>query len=200
VLVAREQTGEGQEVRVSMLEAALEMQCTRIAEWLGGGELPAARGSRSAAWAPDRAYAGLDREVFVSVNSESQWRGFCTALERPGLADDPRFGSNVLRMANAVELDAVVEPLIARRPAIWWIRILQRHGVSCCLEQHFETFRYHEQVRSNGMVAAIPTQNWGEISVGGLPWQFAETPCAVWAPPEPGEHTEEILRNLLERG
>lgn len=195
-LVHRDETGLGQEVCVSMLEAALEMQGTRVAEWLAGAEMPRARGSQSAAFAPDRAYRTLDRQIFVSVCSENQWTGFCHALERPALAQDARFLSNTLRVRHLDALDAFVAPLIALRPALWWLRVFERNGVPCALEQHFETIRRHQQVVDNGLIAAIPTREWGEISVAGLPWSFSRTPCEVMPPPAPGEHTAEVLDGL----
>ena len=112
-LLDRERNGHGQEVRVSMIEAALEMQCTRVAEWLGAGELATPRGSAAAAFAPDRAYQSADYEVFVSVCRDSEWAGFCRALARPDLLEDARFTTNVLRVQHRAELDALVEPVVA---------------------------------------------------------------------------------------
>ena len=191
-LIDRERTGCGQEVRVSMLEASLEMQSTRVAEWLLGGELMRPNGSAAAAFAPDRAYPSLDREIFVSVCRESEWRAFCRALDMPGLADDPRFATNPLRVRNRAELDGIVEPVVAQRPAIWWLRVFGRNDIACGLAHDFETFRYHQQIVENDMVAPIATP-WGEVVVGGVPWHFSETPCAVTPPPTPDEHTAEIL-------
>ena len=188
----REHTGEGQEVRISMLEAALEMQATRVAEYLVGGELAAPAGSASAAFAPDRAYPSLDREVFVSVCRPSEWAGFCAALELPELASDARFATNVLRVSARAALDQIVEPVIAKRPAIWWLRVFERHGVACGLAHHFETFRHHQQIVENEMVAPLTTP-WGEVVVGGLPWHFSGTPCEVLCSPQPDQHTAEIL-------
>ena len=191
-LLDRERDGQGQEVRVSMIEAALEMQCTRVAEWLGAGVLATPRGSESAAFAPDRAYRTADQEVFVSVCRPSEWAGFCRALGMPELAADPRFATNLARVRNRADLDRAVEPVIAVKPAIWWLRAFQRNGVACGLAHNFETFRYHQQVVENGMVAPIATP-WGEVVVGGTPWHFSQTPCVVRSAPTPGEHTAALV-------
>jgi crotonobetainyl-CoA:carnitine CoA-transferase CaiB-like acyl-CoA transferase len=191
-LMDRERHGAGQEVRVSMIEAALEMQCTRVADWLGAGELAVPRGSASAAFAPDRAYPSADTEIFVSVCRESEWTGFCRAIELPELTTDARFATNVLRVRHRDSLDALIEPLIAKKPAIWWLRAFEKHGVACALSHHFEQFRHHAQIVDNDMIAAIDTP-WGEVSVAGTPWHFSQTPCVVTSPPQPGEHTQAIL-------
>lgn len=191
-LIDREQSGEGQEVRVSMVEAALEMQCTRVAEYLGGGELPKPRGSESAAFAPDRAYQAADHEIFVSVCRPSEWTGFCRALDVPELAADARFATNPLRVRNRAELDRIVEPLIEKKPAIWWLRAFSKHQVACGLAHHFEMFRHHQQIVENEMIAPIATP-WGEVTVAGTPWHFSQTPCVVTSPPLPDQHTVELI-------
>ena len=195
-LLEREVSGEGQKVEVSMLEAALEAQYTRYAELLGTGLVPSPRGSESAAFVPDGAWQALDREIFITVYSEAQWQGFCAALERPDWATDARFADNLLRVANRQALCALFAPLIRTRPAFWWLRVLQRHGVPASMAHHFETYRHHAQVLANDMIARFDTPQWGEFSVGGLPWHFSDTPCQVVAPPQSGEHTAEVLKAL----
>ncbi|MDH3288683.1 MAG: CoA transferase [Betaproteobacteria bacterium] len=195
-LLNREQTGAGQKVEVSMLEAALEIQYTRIAELLGAGLVPVPRGSTSPALAPDRAYAALDRYIFLTVHNDREWGEFCAAIEHPALAADSRFLTNQSRVENREALDAAIEPILRARPAIWWLRVLQRHSVAAGLAHDFETFQHHAQILDNEMIARLDTPHWGEISVGGVPWHFSRTPCAVRAPATPGENTEEILASL----
>lgn len=192
-LLERETTGTGQLVGVSMLEAALEIQFTRIAELLGAGLVATPRGSESPGLVPDRAFLTLDREIFVTVHNDAEWSGFCRALECPELAADPRFASNRARVEHRGTLHAAVEAVFRTRPAIWWLRVLQRHGVSSSLAYDFETYRHHQQIVANDMIARIATRDWGEISVAGVPWHFSQTPCTVREPARPGENNEEIL-------
>jgi crotonobetainyl-CoA:carnitine CoA-transferase CaiB-like acyl-CoA transferase len=195
-LLEREITGAGQKLEVSMLQAALEMQYTRVAEMLATGTAPHPLGSRSAGLIPDGAYATLDGEVFVTAHDDAQWRAFCAAIEHSDLADDPRFTTNALRVAHRDALDAIVEPVIRARPMIWWMRAFERHRVPCALAQHFEALRYHAQVRDNGMIADVHTGQWGTVVVGGLPWKFAATPGAITPPPVPGADTQRVLDDL----
>jgi formyl-CoA transferase len=194
-LLDREQTGEGQHVDVSMLEAALEIQYNRVAEMLIAGQAAAPMGSQNPAFAPDRAYKTVDRDVFVSVRDERGWRALCEAIERPDLPGRPELATNRLRVANRDLLDELLEPVFAAKPAIWWLRALRRAGVAAGLGQHLETFRHHGQVIQNQMIAEIGTR-WGPVMVGGLPWRFSQTPCQVTPPPEPGGDTEAVLKEL----
>lgn len=194
-LLARERSGKGQKVEVSMLQAALEMQHTRIAEILGAQHVHRPAGSASSCLMPDSAYAALDGEVFVTVHDEAQWQGFCRALEGDAWLQDGRFATNALRLRHRDELDALVKPVIARRPMIWWLRAFGRQGVPCALAQHFEQIRHHVQVVANRMVEEVRTPCWGRVVVGGLPWHFARTPGEVRPPPVPGADNEAVLRD-----
>ena len=198
-LLERETTGQGQKVEVSMLEAAFEIQFTRIAELLGAGLAPRPRGSESPGIVPDRAFPTLDQEVFVTAHDAAEWAGFCAALERPDLARDARFASNLLRVEHRDALHAEVEAIFRARPAIWWLRVLERNNVPCGLAHNFETYRHHQQVVMNDMIANLTTRDWGAVSVAGVPWHFSQTPCTVREPPRPGEHTAEVMADLESR-
>jgi CoA:oxalate CoA-transferase len=192
-LLERETSGQGQLVQVSMLEAALEIVGTRIAEMLADGRVPGGAGSEGRGVAPDRAFQALDGEIFVTVRSDAEWAGCCKALEQPALAADARFATNQLRVQHCPALNAGLAPVFAKRSAIWWLRVLQRNGVPSALAHNFEMLRHHAQVLDNDMIATLDTADWGRISVAGLPWHFSGTPCAVVPPSAPGADTERVL-------
>ena len=195
-LLERETSGQGQLVQVSMLEAALEIEGTRIAEMLADGCVPCSAGSQGRGVAPDRAFQALDSEIFLTVSSDADWAGCCRALEQSELADDARFATNHLRIQHRDALHALLEPVFAARSAIWWLRVLQRNGVPASIAHHFETLRHHAQVLNNEMIATLQTPEWGEISVAGVPWHFSDTPCVVAAPSMPGADTDRVLAAL----
>lgn len=189
-LVERELSGQGQKVEIGMLEAALEMQSTRLAEFLLGGQMPLPQGSRSARSAPDRAFRTLDRPVFVTVHDDRDWQRFCSAMNDDALRDI-RFATNAARLENAAALDAILEPLFAAKSALWWVRLLQRHGIPSGIAHHFETYRYHAQIMANGHLAELDSQ-WGPVAVGGAPWAFSRTPVEVRPPSAPGADTDAV--------
>lgn len=195
-LLHRNETGKGQHVEVSMLEAALEMQYTRVSELLGAGLQPMPRGSENPGFAPDRAYAALDREVFISIFRQEQWRSFCGVLGVDALIDDARFATNRARCENRTALDEIIAPILRAKPSVWWLRALGRVNVPCTIGQTYESFRHHRQIFENGMIADVTTPQWGTVTVGGLPWSFSATPCEVRAPSIPGADTEAILSGL----
>ncbi len=198
-LYQREQTGLGQKVEVSMLEAAMEIQFTRYAELLGAGLVPVARGSENPALAPDGAYAASDQAIFVTVHDDAAWRGLCEAIGFAEHVADARFATNRARVEHREALNALLRPAFAAKPAVWWLRVLARHGVACGIAHDFERFRYHRQIAENDMIATMHHPDWGDVSVAGLPWEFSATPCAVTAPSTPGSDTDAVRTWLKEQ-
>ena len=195
-LLDRDATGLGQKVDLSMLEATMEFECTRIADLLHANVSARPLGSASSAFAPDRAYETLDHEIFVTVRNEAEWGRFCKAIEQPALADDVEFRGNRARVERRGRLDALLLPIFKTRPAIWWLRVFERADLPAGMAWSFENFRYHRQIVANDMIANLATRDWGEIAVAGTPWHFSDTPCTVVAAANPGEHTEQIIAGL----
>lgn len=191
-LYARESTGRGQRVDVTMLEAALALQRMRIAEHLAGGE-PKPMGSATTYLVPDQAFGTQDRHIAVSATNEGQWRACCRAIGRPGLAGDPRFCTNPLRIAHRGELIPQLEAIFVTRPSAYWLQVLRAAQVPCSTFSSFSEFRYHAHYLANELLVTIDTPHWGKVTVGGVPWEFEGAPASIRAGPMPGEHTDEII-------
>ena len=191
-LLERERTGKGRLVLVSMVEAAMALQRVRLAEHLAGGR-PRPMGSATTYLVPDQMFRALDGFVAVSATSERQWRGFCAAIERPDLPDDPCFASNAARVDNRRALIAILEPIFATRSIGHWLRVMARHAVPCAKPTSFDDFRHHVHYRENGMLIDLDTAHWGTMTLSGAPWSFRRNPVRVTRGPTPGEHTEEVL-------
>lgn len=190
-LLERERTGKGVLVRTTMVEAGLALQRVRLAEHLAGGN-PRPMGSGTTYLVPDRMFKALDGFVAVSVTSQDQWKGFCTAMEREDLTDDPRFGSNPQRIENRDVLDAILDPIFASRSIGHWLLTMARCDVPCAKPTCFDDFRYHMHYRQNEFMVDVDAATTGRMSMAGVPWRFARHPGAVTRPPLPGEHSEHI--------
>ena len=198
-LFERETSGLGQHVEVSMLESALEMQFTRVAEYLDSGLSPEPSGSESGYLCPDGAYATSDHELFLTVHDEHEWQGLCDVLEKPELLAREQYRNNVTRVSNRKALRETLESVLRTKPAMWWIRALRRRGVPCALPYDFEMLQYHQQVLMNEMLVKLKTKEWKEVTLAGVPWKFDRTPCTVWAAPIPNFDTETVKEELRER-
>ena len=183
-----------------MLNATMALQTARLSEYLATDTLAQPLGSAAYATAPDQAFLCEDqRWVGVSVTSEDEWRAFCRAVERPQLADDPRFRTNRDRVQHREGLSSLLQPVFRARPQFYWMMVLTEARVPCGYPMRFEELRYHPQVRENQYLVDVETSGWGEVTTGGPPWRFSRTPATWTGTSMPGEHTGEILDELEQR-
>ncbi len=195
-LMAREQTGKGQRIDVSMLGAAAALQTSRLAEFFATGENPPLLGSGCVNTVPHQAFLCQDKEYLaVGVVKEEQWAPLCHVLELPELIEDPRFSSNRARVEHRDELLPLLEGSFVTKPRFFWSMRLGAQGVPCSRFFQWDELRYHPQITENEHIVQVDTP-WGEIYTGGPPWKFSETPATMRPSPEPGQHMEEILQEL----
>lgn len=192
-LYARSKTGQGQYIQTSLLAAGLALQSTRIAEYFATGENPPRLGHAVASHVPHQAFATQSRWIAVATRTEEEWHALCQALDLESLRDDPRFASNAARVRHRQELIPLLQERFRRKPAQWWQQVLQRYKVPCGLFMGYPELRHHQQVLANDFLAELPTPQ-GRFQVAGLPWHFQRTPCALQAPAEPGQHTQDYIR------
>jgi CoA:oxalate CoA-transferase len=187
----------GQTINVSMLEATLAMQATRITEYLNGDTVPGPLGSAASAVAPSQAFLCEDlRWVAVSAETDGQWRRLCDGINRGDLAEHPDYATNARRVAARSQLAGELSAVFVSRPAWWWIQQLTRRQVPCATFWDFDLIKVHPQVRDNDHVIELDAGRFGTVFTGGPPWKFARAPARVFRNPEPGEHTAEVLAEL----
>ncbi len=196
-LVGRERFGSGTLLRTSHLAMALSMESSRIAECLTTG-LPIERlGSATSASAPNQCFRAQDqRDIAVTAETDAQWAGLCEALQKPELANDDRFKTNAERVRNRAVLAESIARFIAAKPSRWWAVQFERHGVPFAFSLDFEQIANHRQIIENEYLTTISPKHTGEMFVGGVPWQFSETPAAIDRDvPEPGSDTPHVVAN-----
>jgi len=187
-IVARDRTGLGQEIEISMPQTAIAMQSTRLAEYLATGAQPPPMGSASATTVPHQAFRTGDNVwLAIGVTSDSQWQALCSALQAPELAADTRFATNAGRVANRDAVVSAISAILANRPVIWWTAQLTRHKVPHSRFWDFETILHHPQVRENAHMIDVDTGKAGVVHTGGPPWKFARTPARMERNPWPDE-------------
>lgn len=200
-LFARRETGRGQRVDVSLLESALAWLANVGQNYLVSGTPPRRYGNAHPNVVPYQVFHAADRPLALGVGNDRQFRIFCGLAGRPELADDPRFASNSDRLANREALIPIVEALVAQWPADHWLRMLNDAGVPAGPINTIPQALADPQVQALGVVHVLAHPTAGEISVIGPPMHLSETPVGPrFAPPRHGEHTEAVLRDVLELG
>lgn len=196
-LAARERTGRGQKVDISMLHALMFSLTTRLASYWTTGEDPERNGSAHSVVVPYQAFETADGYAVAGVWADDAWAPFCLAVGRPELIDDPRYATNVKRVENRVQLLADLEKLFrTRTTAEWEASFREAKGLFGAVLSFSDLFD-HPQVRHAGIVGSVRHETLGDIPQLRSPIELSETPAALgMAPPLLGQHTREILIEL----
>lgn len=191
-LLSRARTGEGQHVRLSMLEAVIAFLWSSDmgSQTFVGGDLP----QQEAASFTDLIYETADKPISVAVQSDREWKALTLALEQPGWLQDARFQTPALRQRHINERLALTQDVLCTRTATEWLDVLTRAGVPCApVLTRTETLS-DPQVQANGIVIEVEHPTAGRIRQGRPAARFSATPQAIRvAAPLYGEHTQSAL-------
>ncbi len=197
-LAARERTGQGQLVDVAMLDCQVAILENAIARYGVTGEIPRPIGSRHPSVVPLEPFETQDGELMVAVGNDTVWLRLCEALERPDLGADPRFTTNPSRLAHYAELRPLLAEIFVTRTNADWQARLDAVGVPASPINNVPQVMEHPQVLAREMLVKVLHPVAGELTMAGIPIKLSETPGAMRMPaPTLGQHTEEVLRDLL---
>jgi crotonobetainyl-CoA:carnitine CoA-transferase CaiB-like acyl-CoA transferase len=197
-LLERQRTGSGRVVDVCLNDSLLALHTYQAGRLFATGEAPMREGNHHATIAPYGTFTTQDGEINVAVGSDAQYVRFCEAVGAPELAEDPRFQTNARRQEVRAELAWEIERRLAAQPSAEWLRRLEEAGVPAGpiydLEQAFDSPLAVER----DMKVGVEHPTAGHITQVGAPWKLdgASSPIRL-PPPVLGQHTEEVLRELL---
>src|SRR5579864_8732418 len=194
-LLARERTGEGQHVRLSMLEAIVAfLWSSDMAGQTFVGDEPA---RQEAASSTDLIYETADGYITAAVVTNRQWEGLAHALEQPQWLDDERFKTPALRGENVEARLQLTQDVLIGRSSAEWLERLTKADVPCApVLTRSEVIR-HPHVEAMGIVADVEHPKAGKLRQARNAARFSKTPADMRRPaPALGEPTEEILAEL----
>lgn len=200
-LRARERTGRGQSIDVSMLEGQLSLLGGMIGGYLADREVPAPMGTSYKALLPYQTFRTRTRDLALAVGSEKLWKVFCPVIGCPELADDPRYRTNAERAVNRQSLLARLQDVFLTKSYEEWEALLLANGIPVGAINSIAQVVEHPQVRARGALVDMEHPRAGKIQMVGVPVRLSDTPGAVRTPaPTLGEHTDEVLGDLLGLG
>ena len=192
-LEARNRTGEGQFVDVSMLDSMISAMASNFAYFEGSGIVPEALGTRFGTIVPYRGFPTADRDVVIAVASAKLWEQFCRAVDRPEWSANPDYSTNALRVKHRGVLEPAIEEIFRTGTSAEWVAKLGAHGIPCAPVRTLDEVAADPQVADRGMLPEIDG-----FRVTGPPVKFSATPGRVARPaPKLGEHSAELLKELL---
>ena len=194
----RDVTGEGDHVRVNLLEAAYALMPNYVVSVLNGTPNFRRCGSGHPQLVPYQAFLAADgRYVVVGVFHTASWQGFCDAIERPDLMNDPRFKENADRVTNRAELAAIIQEIIQTKPADHWVAMFKERDLLASpvltIDESFRTF----SAAREDLVVSLPHSTLGELKMLRVPIHSRQAPASPSrASPTLGEHTEARLSEM----
>ncbi|MHB8499528.1 MAG: CaiB/BaiF CoA transferase family protein [Candidatus Acidiferrales bacterium] len=196
-LQARERTGRGQYIDVSLFEVGVSLSVWEAARYFANGEIPKPLGSAHQATAPYQAIRGSDGYFTIGATSSRNWTAFCRAMGLEHLTRDPRFATVDVRHRNRAELIPIIENITQTQPAAHWIALLQENGVPCAVIQDYSQVYSDPGLIERDYFADLPHPTLGKVRVLGNPMRFSDTPVQmVTAGPLLGQHSVEVLTEL----
>ena len=194
-LLEREQSGKGQEVATSLLQAQVFMLDFQASRWLNDREVPPQAGNNHPTSIPTGVFKTRDGHINIAAAGGAIWQRLCRAIGAEMLTENPDYATAAARSKNRDALNVEIARHLADRTSAEWVDRLNTAGVPCGPIFTIDKVFADPQVQHLGMVQSIDTgDDRGTLHVVGQPVALGRTPSQlVAAPPECDEHTEEVL-------
>ena len=194
-----ERTGEGQQIDIGMLDVMVAFSTVQGMNYLATGEVPARLGNAHPNIVPYQAFKTADGDMILAVGNDSQFQRFCAVAGKPELAEDPRFATNGQRLANRDVIVPIVQDLIAAKPTQFWLDALEENSISGGPINKLDQVFADPHVQARGMRIEMDHPATGaKVPLINSPMKLSGTPTeARMAPPTLGEHTDEVLGEVL---
>lgn len=199
-LNARHRSGRGQAVDVSSQDAMFSLLDSWPAIFAASGRMPAQVGNRHLGTAPYDSYRAQDGWVVIAVASNKLFRALAGAIGRPELGDDPRFRGVSGRLERTDEINGIIGAWVGERTVEQVMEALgpDGAGVPCSPIYTVDQLLGHPQLLAREMIQRLPHPTLGEVVTAGVVPKLSDTPGSVRRlGPELGQHTDQVLRELL---
>src|SRR6266481_4399860 len=193
-LLEREQSGKGQAIDTSLLQAQIFMLDFQATRWLTGGEVPPQAGNNHPTSIPTGVFKTSDGYINIATTGGRIWERCAQAIGAPELVTNPDYATAPARSKNRDALNETIGRLTEKKSTETWVRELNEAGVPCgpiySIDQMFDD----AQVKHLGIAQHVPNDENRHIQLVGQPVTLSRTPSKMAArPPEFGEQTEEVL-------
>jgi crotonobetainyl-CoA:carnitine CoA-transferase CaiB-like acyl-CoA transferase len=196
-LQARTRSGHGYAIDLALLDCAVAAQVNVVQAYLTSGTLPARQGNAHLQIVPYQLFATADSWIVLAVGNDGQWQRFCRTVERSDLAADERFTTNTLRVQNRDILVPLVESLMRTKTTAVWEELLRTSEVPHApMWTYADLFAHPEMSQRLRVVVRDPAGKPVDLVASPLHITRADAPEPTM-PPELGQHTDEVLMQLL---
>jgi len=197
----REVTGDGQMIDIGMLDTTVAMLSIMGANYLATDRVPPRLGNAHPNIVPYQSFGTADGDIILAVGNDGQFERFCEFAGHPELVEDERFATNGARVRNRAELIPIIREIVAQQPSQHWLEGLEARNVSCGPINNLDQVFDDPQVQSRDMRLQMEhaATNGVPVDLIASPMRMSETPPDYrHAPPALGQHTDDVLRELLD--
>jgi len=196
-LYRRRETGQGTAVDIGMMDVQMSLLSYLAHYYWASGQVPEPEGSGHPNIVPYQIFATPTGYLAIAVYGDQFWPGFCRAVDLPELIDDRRYATNEQRCAHAEPLVALLTERFATRPREAWMDRLAAEGVPAGPVHRVDEALRSPQATAREMVCRVRGAGGSELHLLGCPIKLASGAVAPVAPPTLGQHTDEVLTELL---
>jgi crotonobetainyl-CoA:carnitine CoA-transferase CaiB-like acyl-CoA transferase len=197
----RDRTGQGQYIDLALLDTQVAWLVNVGLNYLTSGVRPARYGNDHPNIVPYTVLPCADSFIILAIGNDGQFAKFCSFAGQPEIARDPRFTTNSARVHNREALTAILTDICRSKTQTEWVEGLGRAGVPCGPVYAIDQVFADPQVVSRGMQIELPhpLAGKGTVDLIANPIRLSESPVEYRRPPPVlGEHTDEVLRELLD--
>ena len=194
----RQRSGQGQRLDMALLDVQIASLANQASNFLVGGESPVRMGNAHPNIVPYQDFPTKDGYMVIAVGNDAQFTRLCQAAGHPEIASDPRYKSNKDRVQNRQALISLMKAFTVTRSTQEWITDLEVVGVPCGPINNLEQVFADPHVKARQIHQQLEHPSMGKVCSVASPIRLSETPVQYrMAPPLLGEHTQELLCNLL---
>ncbi|HEV8520241.1 MAG TPA: CoA transferase [Burkholderiales bacterium] len=196
-LLEREESGEGQWVRVSLLQAMIAMLDFQAARWLVAKEVPPQAGNDHPTSIPTGVFPTADGYINIAAGGEPMWERLCKSIGAQALLAKPEYAGSLLRSKNRAQCHKDLSEYTRRKTSREWLEIFEKSSVASGPIYKMDEVFADRQVQHVKMAVPVKHPILGDIELVNQPFELSRTPSEVrTATPECGEHTDEVMREL----
>jgi succinate---hydroxymethylglutarate CoA-transferase len=197
-LNARERSGKGQKVELSLYETSLAMLINVASNYLTAGRNGGRFGNGHPSIVPYTTYQAADGMMAIGIGNERQFARCAEVLGHPEWATDERFASNRARVENRATIDGLINTALARDDVDAWLAKLMAVGIPCGKINSVAEALDDPHTAARDMIETVEHATIGSLRMLGIPFKFSDTACSVRRPPPTlGQHSDEILSGEL---
>ena len=199
-LAHRAETGVGQHLDLALLDSQIALLAYQNTNFFSTGNPPKRIGNLHPNIVPYQPFRTKDGAVILACGNDNLFRKFCEASGQSALASDPRFASNGKRVENRGEMTRLLGEVFKKRTTAEWVDLLEKAGVPNGPINDIAQVYEEPQVKARGIRVDLDHPVAGKLPTVASPMRFSATKVEYrGAPPTLGQHTEEVLKSLLEK-